>query len=118
MAFRDFKKVNMASIFGGYRMQVYHEVAQRIALALDGRIAEDGQGALVSAPLDHVVCKVLNEVPGLIECEIPEQVDHEYVRRVTVKRAKRNAVRFIVMRKSDGDGHAYVIRPFTGRQAA
>ena len=112
------QRAKMASIFGGYRMQVYHEVAQRIALALKGSIAEDGQGALVPAPLDHQVCKVLKEVPGLVECAIPEQVDHEYVRRVTMKRAKRNAVRFIVMRKSEGAEHFYIIRPFTGRPAA
>ncbi len=108
----------MASIFGGYRMQVYHEVAQRIALALDGKVAEDSQAALVPAPLDRKVCQVLKAVPGVIDFVVPEHPPHEYVRQLTVKRAKRNAVRFLVIRKSERDAHAYLIRPFKGRQAA
>ncbi len=106
----------MASIFGGYRMQVYHEVAQRIALALKGKVAEDSQAALVPAPLDRRVCQVLKTVPGVVEFVVPEHAEHEYVRRLTVKRAKRNAVRFLVIRRSEGSEHAYMIRPFTGRE--
>ncbi len=100
----------MSELFGGYRMQVYHEVAQRIARALRGRIAEDNQAVLVPTPADLAVSEVLGSVPGVVECAIPKDTEHRYMRHVTVKRPNRNAVRFTVIRASSREQHSYVIR--------
>ncbi len=104
----------MAALFGGYRLQVYHEVAQRLAVALKAKVAEDSHAVLVKAPKDSKVTKALKEIPGLLELSISENHDHEYLRQVTVKRPKRNAVRFLVLRQSHESGHCYVIRACKG----
>jgi hypothetical protein len=102
----------MSAIFGGYRTQVYHEVVQRIAMALKGKVSDDSQAALVPLPEDTKVTRVLKNVPGLVDMAIPDDTDHQYMRHVTVKRPKRNAVRFTVIRESSRNEHSYVIRSF------
>jgi len=100
----------MAGLFGGYKSQVYHEVAQRIAQAIKGRISADNYAVSVPEEEDSKVTEALLGVPGLTAFLIVEPDEQQYLRHVVVKRPNRNAVRFAVMRQTQGQHQSYVVR--------
>lgn len=104
----------MTALFGGYRAQVYQEVAQRIALAIKGSISADSYAVSVPEEEDSKVTEALLGVPGVTALVIVEADEQQYLRHVVVKRPNRNAVRFAVMRERQGRHHLYVVRAASG----